>query len=86
MPLRAVLFDVVLDRVADHRGGGRLDVETLQRGQEDCRVRLGLAVGARADRGIDVEIVVPDELIEIAPRVRDEADLEPVLTELRERR
>src|SRR4051795_9420725 len=64
----------------------RLARETLQRGQEDRRVRLGLAVGARTDRGIDVEIVVPDELIEIASRIRDEAELEPVLTELRERR
>src|SRR6266576_1596749 len=43
---RVGAFDVVLDRVADHHCGGRLDLEALERSLEDGRVRLRLAVGA----------------------------------------
>src|SRR5438046_325417 len=38
--------DVVLGRVADHNRGGRLDLEPLEGGLEDGRMRLRLAVDA----------------------------------------
>ena len=53
---------------------------------EDLRVWLGAPEGARADSAVDVEPVVGDELVQVAAPVRDEADLDPVLAEHRERR
>ena len=50
-----------------------LDLKTLECSPEDRRMRLRLAVGARADRGVDVETVVFDEIIEVAAGVRDQA-------------
>ena len=76
MPSASAPFDVVLDGVADHRRLARLDLEQLEHGAEDRRVRLRLPVMERADAGVDLERVMPRELAHVARGVRDEADLE----------
>ena len=77
MPERERAFDVVLERVADHRGVGRLDLEQVEHRREDRRVRLRLAVMERADPGVDLERVMPREVAHVARGVRDEPDLQP---------
>src|SRR5919198_3226089 len=71
---RARTFDVLLERVADHDGGGGIHTELLQRRLEDGRVRLYEAVRTRSDDRVDVEAVVRDELPQVANPVRDQAE------------
>ena len=88
MPIASAPFDVVLDRVADHRGLRRLDLEHVEHGAEDRLVRLRLPVLERAEAGVDLERVVDGELAHVARGVRDEAELEaraPQLVEHRDR-
>ena len=75
-PDRERALDVVLDRVADHRRIGRLDLEQVEHRAEDRRVRLRLPVVERADARVDLERVVAGELADVARGVRDEADLQ----------
>src|ERR671914_128076 len=77
-------FDVVLGRVADHRSLIRLDAEPLENRLEDARMRLRPPMCTRAERGVDRERVVREELAQVAPRVRDEAELEAVAAQLLE--
>ena len=85
IPERERALDVVGDRVADHHSLGRLDLEQVEDGAEDRRVRLRAAVVERADAGVDVEPVVARELAHVARRVRDEPDAEAGRAERRER-
>src|SRR6476659_8859118 len=73
-PQREGALDVVRDRVADHHRIGRLDVQQVEEGAEDRRMRLRVAVVERADAGVDVEPVVARELAHVTRRVRDEPD------------
>ena len=75
-------LDVVLGRVADHRGVGWSDAKALQDRLEDRRVRLRPAERARSEHRVDLQPVVRNELVEIATSVRDEPELEPVPTQL----
>ena len=81
-PERLGALDVVSDRVADHDGLRRVDLEHLEHAAKDGRARLHLSVRARRDPCIDVEGEVADEVIEVPARVRDQADLQAVLSEL----
>jgi hypothetical protein len=45
--------DILAQTVADHYGVLRLDADQLQRGVEDARVRLQVAVLGRRDGGAD---------------------------------
>src|SRR4029077_14339137 len=74
---RTCSLDVVLDRVADHRGVAGVDVEQLEHAQEDRLMRLRLSVRARGEHGVDHKAVMLDEQIEIPGGVREEADLQP---------
>ena len=85
-PGRAGAFDVVLGRVADHRGRSGIDTELLEQRAEDRRVRLRPAERARAERGVDLEPMVRDEPLEVAPRVRHEPELQPLRPQLVEHR
>src|SRR5258705_922054 len=78
----ACAFDVVRDRVADHRRVGRLDVEQLEQRREDRGVGLRLAVLEGTDRRVDVERVMLRERVHVARRVGDEPDLEAGAAEL----
>ena len=49
-------------------------------------MRLGLPVRARGEHGVDDEAVVLDEQIEVARRVREQADLQAAAAERVERR
>ncbi len=51
---------------------------------EDLRVGLRAAERARADGAVDLEGVVPDELVQVAAAVRHEPELEPVAAQLLE--
>src|SRR3954452_6368325 len=53
-PERACTLDVVLERVADHRRLLRIDVEEIEHGAKDRRVRLRLPVMERADARVDL--------------------------------
>ena len=70
-------LDVRVDRVADHRGLLRRDLEQVEHGAEDRRVRLRLAVVEGADPGVDVERMMPCERMHVAGGVRDEPELQP---------
>ncbi len=85
-PERPRALDVVLVGVADHRRLLRLDPEQRERVPEDLGMRLRAAEGARADRAVGVEPVMGDELVQVAAAVRDQADLDAVLAQRRERR
>jgi len=63
---RTSAFDVVVDRVADHRSAGSRHLEQVEHRLEDRRVRLGLAVVERADPGVDLERVMTRERVHVA--------------------
>src|SRR5262245_1185490 len=68
--------DVVLRRIADHDRTLGVDPETVETRAEDRLVRLRLAVQARGEDRVDLDAVMRDELVEVAPRVREKAELE----------
>src|SRR5262245_37507874 len=79
-------FDVFLDRIADHHGLPGIDVQALEGRPEDRRMRLDAAVGARVDDRVHVEVVMSDELGQVADTVRYDGDPQPRPVQLGENR
>ena len=85
-PDRKRALDVLVQRVAHHRGLPGLHVEQLEHGKEDRLVRLRLTVREGGQHRVGIETVVRDELVEVSRRVREQPDLKPVGAHRRERR
>ena len=79
-------IDVVLDGVADHDGLVCPHPEQLEGGAKDRLVRLDPPVRPRGDCAVDLEQVMRDEVRDLAAAVGNEAQLQPVATQLLEHR